>query len=653
MSVVAAPVVDGSKLVNDDRVDQSVSQIDYAHGAYASLPERTLQLDLDEPIWKQRLYLGVAILIAIGYLWIMLGYLAPAHPGVDQNGYLVGGRVFAHTFSTGVKPAGPFEYFGAMWVMAEDGWLYPKYPLGIPILTAACFWIGGDANGPLLTYYISPVCAALALVAMYLLTRQIAGSFFGLLGTILLASNAIFFTQTNNPWSHVPDAAFVLWGMVFLVWWWRYNGLWRAAIAGLLLGYAVLIRYTEGLLLLPMAVVALSKLRWKSPRSYLRCATPLFAWLVPVGYLLIFNKLAMGTWTGYDTTNESTGFEVSTLGEKWRTTLSQLYQLGAFFILPIGLLGLLLIGQRNWRIGLFLMSWLLPGVLLYSAYYWGGERMGMGFLRFFLTLIPPILIGACWLFSKLSTIGYPREGASGGFMTKLSNSIAPIAIGLIVLVAASASVRESLAGVTRDYVSNQNLATTAAIINMHTKHNTNDDVVLFAEAGRGPAGSANFLQFATGFEIYANDAFSTNLRQFMGARGGNDPDQPNPLQPRRREATQKEYAKYNDKQLIEQQNLLMNRAFVANRRVIAVLPVNEATRFLKRFVQDRPYQFQVLAAWRDPVRTSDVYTPPPEQSGQRQRGQGGGPGGGGPPAGGAPGANAVPRDMQLIEIKRK
>jgi hypothetical protein len=232
---------------------------------------------------------------------------------------------------------------------------------------------------------------------------------------------------------------------------------------------------------------------------------------------------------------------------------------------------------------------------------------------------------------------------------------------VIVLVAASASLRESLGSVAGDFVNNQNLAATADIIRMHTRNNTADDVVLFAEAGRGPSGSANYLQFVTGYEMYANDTFSQNFRQFLRGPGGNDPDQPNPLQPRRREATQKEYAKYDDKQLIEQQNLLMNRAFTANRRVLVVLPANEATRFLKRFVQDRPYQFQVLAAWRDPVRSSDVVSATEQRwtSRQQQRGPGGGPGGGGlfgggmAPPGGPGGMNSTPRDMQLIEIKRK
>ena len=38
---------------------------------------------------------------------------------------------------------------------------------------------------------------------------------------------------------------FVMWGMFFLVLWWRRDRWWQAALAGFLLGFATTIRYTE------------------------------------------------------------------------------------------------------------------------------------------------------------------------------------------------------------------------------------------------------------------------------------------------------------------------------------------------------------------------------------------------------------------------
>src|SRR5256714_13525664 len=137
--------------------------------------------------------------------------------------------------------------------------------------------------------------------------RLAAGSFAGILGMILLATCPVTLVLANNPNSHAAALAFVTWGMLFLIWWWKRGGWWRGAIAGFLLGYAVAIRYTEGLLLLPLCVAAVLTIRWSDPKSYLRAAVPILFWLVPVVALVCFNKAAMGSWTGYDTTNESTG----------------------------------------------------------------------------------------------------------------------------------------------------------------------------------------------------------------------------------------------------------------------------------------------------------------------------------------------------------
>ena len=41
-------------------------------------------------------------------------------------------------------------------------------------------------------------------------------------------------------------------------------------------------------------------------RRYLKLAVPVLAWLVPTGILLAYNYAAMGSFSGYDTTNEST-----------------------------------------------------------------------------------------------------------------------------------------------------------------------------------------------------------------------------------------------------------------------------------------------------------------------------------------------------------
>src|SRR4029079_15494892 len=124
--------------------------------------------------------------------------------------------------------------------------------------------------------------------------------------------------------------------------------------AGLLLGFTVSIRYTEGLIALPMAAAALMTIEWRNWRSYVGAAVPFVAWLVPVAALLVFNRLTIGTLTGYDSSHESTGFTVAQFQDKWECTLQQLHVYGLFFVLPLGVLGMLLmlLGRATWRIGL-------------------------------------------------------------------------------------------------------------------------------------------------------------------------------------------------------------------------------------------------------------------------------------------------------------
>ena len=502
--------------------------------------ERVAQRDLDntserrlpnlapvEKPWKRLLWFLVAIVVVSMHWYVVRSYSAPAHPGVDQNGYQVGGKMFSQTFSTGFKPVNPFTYVGWMWVMTPDGWMYPKYPLGIPVLDAICIWLAPTVHqGVIWSYFVSPACTVLASAAMFLMLRMVASSFAAVVGTILLASNPVALVLANNSNSHAAAMAFACWGILFLIWWMRYGGWWRSVIAGFLIGYTFTIRYTEGLLVLPIAaamltsiryqrgkeirwwvvavwliagiagsivrdqtklpmygwhlllplsvfgaLVVLSKrpfagrehligaagnliraavcvaivwavirlpypetkfkdvigttividifkvlalgmipilyaIRWREPRSYLRPTVVLLGWLIPVIALVAFNKCAMGSWTGYDTTNESEGFSWDWFMGKWDFMVGQIYNTGLFFVAPLGVAGLFFLWRKSARLALVMALWFVPGVLLYTSYYWGlNSANGVGYLRFFLTLFPPMVFCATWLLDDMSRRG--------------------------------------------------------------------------------------------------------------------------------------------------------------------------------------------------------------------------------------------------------
>src|SRR5271170_1965375 len=139
------------------------------------LPVLVRESTADRWVW------GIVAAVAIvAYAVAVHVYWSPAHGGVDQNGYLVGGKLFAQTWSTGFKPSDSFAFVGRMWVEADNGKYFPKYPMGLSVIYAVAMKIGGIGGakyGVPLAFMVSPVAMALGIVATFLLVRLAAGSF--------------------------------------------------------------------------------------------------------------------------------------------------------------------------------------------------------------------------------------------------------------------------------------------------------------------------------------------------------------------------------------------------------------------------------------------------------------------------------------------
>jgi hypothetical protein len=98
------------------------------NGDHASVDERAMpppssslrllgdELIEPEPAWKRTLYIVVAAVVLACFVYATHSFWAPAHPGVDHNGYLVGGKMLAQRFSPGMKPNEPYAFVGWMWV---------------------------------------------------------------------------------------------------------------------------------------------------------------------------------------------------------------------------------------------------------------------------------------------------------------------------------------------------------------------------------------------------------------------------------------------------------------------------------------------------------------------------------------------------------
>ncbi len=390
------------------------STLDYAPRRVLSSPpeQRSSVPELPLESRSKRLaFLFIAAALAIAYFAVVLAYWTPSHPGVDQNGYLVGGKGFAETLSMKQAPVrlsdgktfDPHQFIANMWVSATNNsqHFYPKYPLGLPLLYAICLWLGGGSSsyGVAMAHLISPAAMALTVFGVFVLVRQFAGSFPAVLAMCVFATSPIVGWCVNNPNSHATTVFCCVWGMVSVLHWWRRGGWFWALAGGFLVGYAATIRYTEGAMLLPLLFAALINLRWRSWRGWFESSLVPIGWAIPVAVLLTYNWFEMGTLTGYDSTNESTGFAWAYFYTNWETILRQLSLNGLFLIFPIAVAGLIAMFWWNWRAAVLLWLWVGPCLTIYTFYYWAPD--GLGYLRFVLTVLPPLLVGGFWVIAHL------------------------------------------------------------------------------------------------------------------------------------------------------------------------------------------------------------------------------------------------------------
>ncbi|HEX3357658.1 MAG TPA: glycosyltransferase family 39 protein [Tepidisphaeraceae bacterium] len=573
-----------------------------------------------ESTLKRRVFLLIALAFTAGLWFFLFSFLAPApgRVGVDENAYLVGGRMLAEHGTTGFKPSDDYQFVGAMWVRTKSGWYYPKYPFGTSLLNAVTVLLGRREWA----FAIGPASTCLAVLGMFFLSRAIVGSFYALLAMIVLAMGPTTLGFAILPDSHAPALCVVVWGIYFLLRWWE-GGRWQWGVAaGLLLGFAVTIRYTEALLLFPLypldvirtdgfispkvmsvlkvfgflpigpiGIAAMSRVKnWKSWRSYLPAAVPVIAWGVPVGALVIFNWFTVGHATGYDGTNESSGFALKYFFEKWDFTVYQLYLWGLFIFAPLGIAGLILIFRSNWRTAMLLTMWFVPGTLLYTSYYWGDNVPGVLFLRFFLTLFPPLIIAAMYLLRSAGDLG--------------KGSIAsPLAAGVLTACAVAVGLSVSIDDLIRQHRGNMNLHYSAREIISHIKPSSGGKPMILADEGMFPL-LLQYMQFMYDADWYQSDIFAPRMGGGFGLAGvfekrKSTDDTPSTLQSDRIDYIDSIRKGKTDTDFIADAHRLMDEALNAGRRVYVILPPTEQGFFRHRFITGA-YEMVEVNKWSEP-----------------------------------------------------
>jgi hypothetical protein len=538
--------------------------------------------------WRvQIIYLAFAIAVAGGFFFTTHSFWVPAHPGADQNGYLVGGKLLAEGKFGGLAPSDPYQFVGSMWVATAHGTYYPKYPIGLPAVYAACLKLFG-AHGITAAYLVSPMLASAAMLGVFLLIRGLLGSFAGLLGMLAMSASPDSLGLAINPNSHATSLFCVVWGFCFLLAWWRWRGVWRGIIGAFLLGFAVTVRYSEGLLLLPVGLIVLFNLRPKRASDYLVSLLVLAAWAAPVGALIWYNRKFLGTWTGYDSTHESTGFSVTYFLANWNVLLRTLSSAGLFFLMPLAFAGMVLVYRQSWRLGAVLTSWIVPSMILYASYYWAPDNTtALSYGRFFLTILPALIACAMFFILRAGMLPrpqvFPAEPPTRLKWTRLSI----LAAGVVVALGSAVDAQSATVVLAHDQVMNLNMQTAMQMV----RENIPAGATIF-----GDDNLLRQLQFVGDWKLYDYRLFT---RAYVDRLGRVDPDDPNPLQFQRSRALYDKLEGQSDAELFADQISLMAAAAAAGQEVYLILPPRLSGAVTRRTDTTRRLEAQVVATWDD------------------------------------------------------
>ena len=499
--------------------------------------------------WPRWAYLPVLALLLALYTTLIFSYWVPAHSGVDQNGYLVTARLISEQHRIYNQPENPWQFAGRMcivkdWQTQSDGTLkvgevYAKYPVGFPLLAAVGRWLAGPEG----MYWINPLGTILAAGLSFFLFRQLVSDFAALLGVVWLMLNPVVLYWANNPNSHASSLFCVVFGFWGLLSWWRTGSLWRGLLGAFAIGYACTIRYTEFLLILPVVMVVIGQLR-KQAWRWMSGGLVLLAWALPVTVLAVICWIHFGKpWTtGYTYCNEDTGFgwkyfigssdpDDLKIGN-WETFIQAMNRTGLFFLWPLGVVGMLGLLAYSFRMACAIFLWIVPSAALYMTYYWApsGET-SFGYLRFFVTLLPGLILCGLWLMEQaLHRLPSSSQagGISGWWRRNLLGKLGrPLAMGLVTAVAllinADLGISQMVQQEYRSAALRSNLGNITAQVPA--------GAVLFADDQ-----FCNMLDAVAHYRLYSTNLFTPRaFESYYDIFNRRDPDrdgneEPNPLQ---------------------------------------------------------------------------------------------------------------------------
>jgi hypothetical protein len=267
--------------------------------------------------------------------------------------------------------------------------------------------------------------------------------------------------------------------------------------------------------------------------------------VVVVTPLLVHQWMAFGApWrTGYGLCGESTGFGWEWFQANWWLMLGRLNTSGLAFVFPIGLVGLAYVVTHDRRRAVFLGLWIVPTVLLYTAYYWAPQGDNAHYVRFFSSVFPPLIV--CALIVLCEALP-SRRGWS-------------VALGILVAIVATFNFREALVVLGRQAEALTSVVHCWSVVRAKVPNGA----VLIAG---GP--TLNHLEYVGNYEMYASETFHQGtIREKLQLLGDN---KPHPFQRRKARELAEQVGKLSDAQLALLQRSILASNLAAGRFVATV-----------------------------------------------------------------------------------
>jgi len=404
-AALVAPWVSPFKVLLSPRTFLLLTAVLYLPGLHRVGGRVTRLLDLlrEEGIRRRIGYTAVIIAWFL-YLWIGVVSTSVTAGGSDSSGYLNAAKWLSEgslvrpitALDRLDMPAAAAAYFRPLGTVPgpERGTMAPYYPPGLPVHMMVAAWIGGWEHFP---FFINPLAAALGLLIMYALAREIGlPRLHSVSAAVVLGISPTYLYLAMSPMS---DVLATFWAMssILAALRSRRSGAW-AFVAGAAFGIAVTVRPANALMLLPLALALKPTLS-----TWVRFGLgglPLAALFSMYNYLAYGNALS----TGYST-HLANDMRLSNFALRFR---HYSYWIGATFtpLVPLG--WILLIGDRKARLRLRLMLWVwFLAYFLFYCFYQHYDTWW--YTRFILPGFPALILAAMIVLRDLPVPKNPRR----------------------------------------------------------------------------------------------------------------------------------------------------------------------------------------------------------------------------------------------------